>query len=269
MQSNPDSRFHVHPALTSFADECCATLARLIAYVGALALFAIVSLSFWDQLRLDADALEPAGQPGFTQVPRLRPAFAVSALEPLEKSEIYEIFRHPEGGRKDVFHWGSPGEKPVAELEIYRPGGEFDPSEPPTTDLAARLGSEDRQGDRQVGRPALEAAGVIDTKFGTVALLRRPGRLDAASSCLGFIKRFGDPVLRISGWSCQGTTPAARQSAIGCMLDRLNLLASGNEPKLAELFARADLKRSGCGPARALSIDWVTNTENPRLRGPL
>jgi hypothetical protein len=265
MQSNPDSRFHIHPALTSFADECCATLARLIAYVGALALFAIVSMSFWDQLRLDADALESAGQPGFTLVPRSRPAFAVSALETLEKSEVYEIFRHPEGGRKDVFHWGSPGEKPVAELEIYRPGGEFDPSEPPTTDLAARLASE----DGQAARAPLEAAGVIDTKFGTVALLRRPGRLDAASSCLGFIKRFGDPALQISGWSCQGITPAARQSAIGCMLDRLNLLASGNEPKLAELFAHADLKRVGCGPTRTLSVDWVTNAEKPHLRGPL
>jgi hypothetical protein len=264
MQSHAKNHF-IHPALTSFADECCATLARLIAYVGALALFAIVSLSFWDQLRLDTAAAEPADQPGFSQVQRLRPAFAVSALEPPEKSEIYEVFRHPEGGRKDVFHWGSPGEKPVAELEIYRPGGEFDPSEPPTADLAARLAGE----DRQEGRPALEAAGVIDSKFGTVALLRRPGRLDAARSCLGFIKRFGDPALQISGWSCQGTALGARRSAIGCMLDRLNLLASGNEPKLAELFARADLKRSGCGPARAPSVDWVTNAENPRLRGPL
>jgi hypothetical protein len=39
----------IHPALNSFADECCGTLARLIAYVGALALFAIAGIHLWDQ----------------------------------------------------------------------------------------------------------------------------------------------------------------------------------------------------------------------------
>jgi hypothetical protein len=261
MQSNPDSRFHIHPALTSFADECCATLARLIAYVGALALFAIVSLNFWDQLQLNTAAAEPADQPGFTLALRSRPAFAVSSLDPPEKSESYEIFRHPAGGRKDTFHWGPPDEKPVAELEIYRPGGEFDPSEPPAVNLAARITPE--------GSQRLEAAGVIDSKFGTLALFRLPGRLDPARSCLGFTKRFADPALQISGWSCQGATLSARRTAIGCMLDRLTLLASGNEPKLAELFARSELRRSGCGASTLLSADWVTGADNPRLRGAL
>src|SRR5579863_4765597 len=151
MQSNPDSGFHTHPALTSFADECCATLARLIAYVGTLALFAIVSLNFWDQLQLNTAAAEPADQPGFMLALRSRPAFAVSSLDPPEKSESYEVFRHPAGGRKDSFHWGPPGEKPVAELEIYRPGGEFDGSEPLTRDLALRMA--------EGAGEALEAAG--------------------------------------------------------------------------------------------------------------
>lgn len=265
MQSNPYYGFHVHAAVTSFLDECCATLARLIAYVGAIALFAILGLNFWNQLQLDTAAAEPADQPGFTLAARSRPAFAVSSPDPLAKSESYDIFRHPSGGRKDIFHWGPPGEKPVAELEIYRPGEEFAPSEPSGADLAARMTQENPQGRP----PGLEAAGVIDSKFGPLALLRLPGRLDAARSCLGFIKRFGDPALRISGWSCQGTTLPARRAAIGCMLDRLTLLASGNEPKLAELFARAELRRSGCGASTSLSADWVTGADNPRLRGPL
>jgi hypothetical protein len=100
-------------------------------------------------------------------------------------------------------------------------------------------------------------------------LLRRHGRFDGAKSCLGFIKQFDDPALQNSGWSCQGTTLPARRTAIGCLLDRLTLLASKNEPKLAELFARADLKRSGCGPAKTVSIDWGTSAQNPHLRGPL
>jgi hypothetical protein len=116
----------------------------------------------------------------------------------------------------------------------------------------------------------LEAFGVIASKFGDVALLRRPGRIDAAAPCLGFVKQFDEPELQISGWSCQGTTLPARRAAIGCMLDRLTLLASGNEPRLAELFARAELKRIGCSAAAmAVSADWVTGAENPHLRGPL
>ena len=263
MQSNPNHHF-IHPALTSFADECCATLARLTAYVGALILFAIAGWHFWDQFRFGIVA-EPVDQPGFALALRSRPAFAVSSLDPPEKSESYEIFRHPAGGRKDIFRWGPPGEKPVAELEIYRAGGEFDPSGPMAVDLAARMVPESFEGSRR----ELEGAGVIGSKFGTVALLRFPGRTNPATSCLGFIKRFDDPVLQISGWSCQGATPAARRTAIGCMIDRLTLLASGNEPKLGELFAHAELRRGGCGAAASAATDWVVAAENPRLRGPL
>ena len=114
------------------------------------------------------------------------------------------------------------------------------------------------------GARELEAAGVIDSKFGTVTLLRHPG--DAgARSCLGFIKHIDEPSLQISGWSCQGDTLPARRAAIGCMLNRLILLTAGNDPKLAELFARAELRRGSCAAPRpsAASADWVTSAENP------
>jgi hypothetical protein len=53
------------------------------------------------------------------------------------------------------------------------------------------------------------------------------------------------------------------------VLDRLILLTSGNEPKLAELFARAELRRGSCavGATPAISADWVTGPQNPKLRG--
>ena len=50
-------------------------------------------------------------------------------------------------------------------------------------------------------------------------------------------------------------------------MDRLTLLASGNDPKLAELFAHAELKRLACGPAG--SSDWLLGAENAQLRGAL
>jgi hypothetical protein len=50
------------------------------------------------------------------------------------------------------------------------------------------------------------------------------------------------------------------------MLNRLMLLTSGNEPKVAELFAQAELKRGNCASA---SADWITDAANPPLRGPI
>jgi hypothetical protein len=266
-RGNPFYPTRIHPALNSFADECCGMLARLFAYMGVLALMAILGFHLWDLLP-DVE-LAPAAKAEWSVATRSYPAFAVSQFDLSDKTEAYEILRHPDGGRKDVFRWAQStkqGTRPVAELEIYRPGAEFSPSVSTVADLAARI-------DPQIGPKGardLEAAGVIDSKFGSVTLLRVAGNADDAPSCLGFMKRIDAPNLRISGWSCQGDTLPARRAAIGCMLDRLILLTSGNEPKLAELFAHAELKRGSCAlsaTAAATTADWVTGAENPRLRG--
>jgi hypothetical protein len=271
IRGNPIYPPGIHPALTSFADECCGMLARLFAYMGVLALLAILGFHLWDLLP-DGE-LAPAAKSEWSVASRSYPAFAVSQFDLADKTETYEILRHPEGGRKDVFRWAQgtkQGTKPVAELEIYRPGAEFSPSASAVAELAARIGP---QVDPKVAPKAaheLEGAGVIDSKFGGVTLLRVAGNADDAPSCLGFMKQTDAPNLRISGWSCQGDTLPARRAAIGCMLDRLILLTSGNEPKLAELFAHAELKRGSCAlsaNAAATTADWVTGAENPRLRG--
>jgi hypothetical protein len=128
---------------------------------------------------------------------------------------------------------------------------------PATADVAARMDPERAH--------ELEAAGIIDSKFGAVSLLRRVGETDRGHSCLGFIKRFDQPDLTISGWSCQGDIGPARRAAIGCTLNRLMLLTAGNEPKLAELFARAELKRGNCA-ASAAAADWITGPQDASLR---
>lgn len=236
-------------------------LARLIAYVGTLALLAIVGVHLWDRLPELVDA-DPAAQMDWSAASRSHPAFAVSQTDSSDKTASYEALRHPEGGRKDIFRWGPPGLWPVAELEIYRPGAEMGRSRPATTELAARMGAE-RRSD-------LEAAGVIDSKFGNVTLLRLAGSADGGRACLGFVKRLDEPNLQISGWSCQGEALPARRAAISCMLNRLILLAAGNDPKLAELFARAELNRGSCAATPSdPSADWVTAAQNPLLRGTL
>jgi hypothetical protein len=124
----------IHLALNSFADECCATLACLFVYVGTLALLAIAGIHLWDQLPA-IEITESSATPGWSVASRSQPAFAISQFDFPEKTETYDIFRHPEGGRKDVLHWAAQGEKPVAELEIYRPGGEFGQSGAAVTEI--------------------------------------------------------------------------------------------------------------------------------------
>lgn len=247
----------IRPALTSFADEVCATVARLFVYVGVLALFGILGIRAWDQLHVEL-ALEPAPEAGWSIADRSPPAFALSRQDASNKSDSYVIFRHPSGGRRDVLRGSGPGEKPVAELEIYRPGGEYGLAAAAHRELAARMLAPGAE---------LETAGVIESKFGSVALLREAGAKEGAGSCLGFFKRIDNPALQLSGWSCRGDGLPARRAAVDCMLNRLMLLTSGNEPKLAELFAQAELKRGSCTSATA-SADWITDAGNPHLRGP-
>jgi hypothetical protein len=121
-------------------------------------------------------------------------------------------------------------------------------------DLAARMGL--------AVRATTEPAGLTASKFGPVGLWRVA---EAAPACLGFSRDFDAPRLRISGWSCAGKDRAAQQRLIGCALDRLILQSAGNNPELAALFARAELKRSACGAGQA--ADWVSDPALPKLRG--
>jgi hypothetical protein len=110
----------IHPALTSFADEVCGTLARLLAYLMTLALLTIVAIATWEPL-LDATIVEPLDKGAWSPVERSSRAFAVSQFDSPNKTEAYENFRHPSGGRKDLFRWSGADSKPVAELEILSP----------------------------------------------------------------------------------------------------------------------------------------------------
>ncbi len=244
-------------ALASFADETIGLLARLFAYVGALALLGILALAALDQLpslRDDAPA-----KPGWSLATRSYPAFALSRQNSTDKPISYTIFRHPEGGRKDVLRWAGEADMSAAELEIYRPGGEFDPSQLPAAEIATRMGLG--------GASPLEEAGLIDSKFGPVALFRPSDAMRPATPCLGYLKRIEEPSLQISGWSCHGDSIPAERAAVACTLNRLILLTSGNEPKLAALFAHAELNRQACNAVS--SADWLLGAENAQLRGAL
>ena len=187
-------------------------------------------------------AVEPAAKAGWSLATALVPGFRRQSARSAGKNRGLRNLPAPEGGRKDIFHWAAPGEKPVAELEIYRPGGEFDP-------IRAAHRRYRRPDGGSAQRPAVNwkllassTANSAPSRCFAIPARRMRQSPALASSNTSMIRRCKSPAGR-----CQGDTLPARRAAIGCMLDRLTLLTSGNEPKLAELFARAELKRSGCG----------------------
>jgi hypothetical protein len=127
-RANPPDPTQTHSTLNSLADECRGMLLHLAVYLGVLALLAIIGAHLWAELPDNAD-IEPPAKAGWSLATRRYPACAASQFDLNGKTETYEVFRHPEGGRKDVLRWMAQGEKPVAELEIYRPGREAGGSE--------------------------------------------------------------------------------------------------------------------------------------------
>ena len=137
---------------------CCA-------YVRTLALLAISASLLGPVAGRHARSEPPPNRAG-AQAARSHPAFAVSQFDLSKvKQRLTRSSGIPKAAARTSSAGAAPAAQPVAELEIYRPGGEFDQAGSTAGDLAARM---DPAGARE-----LEAAGVIDSKFGTVTLLRR------------------------------------------------------------------------------------------------
>lgn len=261
-QSSMPALFRVHPVLINFAEEFRAVVVRLLAYisgVGALALIAADLFSGMPINAIDTAAAVP-GRDAWTAAIRPQPAFAAPVTDLSGQSESYEVLRHTEGGRKDIMRWSSAqSDGPLSQLELYRPGAELTAFGPVALEVAARITN---------GRPEdIQPVGVIETKFGPVALVGFTSHAGGrAQPCIGFAHGFESPRLLVSGWACQPDNSQMQRQAVACVLDRLTMLSAGNDPRLAELFARAELKRTGCSAAHGPS-DWVTSTREPLLRG--
>ena len=264
-QTTMPARFRMYPLLVNFAEEFRATSVRLLAYVCGVGALALIAADLFSGAMIDTvEAAVPLRhRDSWTPAVRPQPAYAAPVADFSGRSESYEILRHAEGGRKDILRWSAAAaEAPLSQLELYRPGTELVAFAPPAAEVAARA---------TFGRAdTVQAAGVIETKFGPVALLRFSTEVSGKPRpCIGFAHSFDAPRLQISGWTCQGDTTQVQRQSIACVLDRLTMLSAGNDPKVAELFARAELRRIGCSHAPPASVDWVSTTHEPVLRGRL
>src|SRR5664279_4877960 len=127
----------MHPVLHSCREELPSRFARLLAYLGGIAVLSMAAAHVFQSPPVVRAT--PVQQPEWTEVERPFPAFALSIPEAADVPSSYVIRRHAEGGgRKDILALGEPdGTSPYLQVEIYRPGSELGRFADPQAELAA------------------------------------------------------------------------------------------------------------------------------------
>jgi len=232
----------VEPESCTVPGDIRATIVRIFAYMGALAILAIAAASLFRAPAGLAAVEQPAPPtPEWVNVDRPRPAFDLQMPE--LGTDEYAIMRRPaDGARKDVLTFGTPAAPgPYATVEIFRAGNSSEHFIDAPSEIAARIVAFFITDD-------VKPAGTLESKFGTVPLVDfaiavngRPRR------CLGFTRPFDRPPMQISGWYCSPGEEAVDHATVACALDHLTSLSAGGDPNLAGLFANAELKRTFCG----------------------
>jgi hypothetical protein len=233
----------VEPESCTVPGDIRATIVRILAYMGALAILAIAAASFFRTPASVAAVEQPAPQPEWVNVERPRPAFDLQMPELGDGAADYAILRRPaDGARKDVFSFGAPAAPtPYATAEIFRPGTAGARFIDAPSEIAARIVAFSITDD-------VKPAGEIDSKFGTVPLVDFAIAVNGRQRrCLGFARPFDQPPMQISGWYCSPGEEAVDRATLACALDRLTILSAGGDSDLAGLFANAELKRTFCG----------------------
>ena len=228
----------MHPSVPPLTGEIRATAVRLFAYICGIVGIAVLAAELFQAAPVVA-AIEPAERPDWLTIERPAPAFQAHLPE-LSEEGRYAIQRHVRGGgRKDIIIFGEPGRSPrYVMLEIYRPGTELTDFADPVSEIAARA-------DALGPADAVRVSFPMETKFGKISTVDfAAGR--SGGQCVGFARNFNMPRLQISGLSCNMDTIVDR-AALSCILDRLTLLSSGSDQKVAEVFARAEVNRKFCG----------------------
>ncbi|HLN39143.1 MAG TPA: hypothetical protein VK337_15280 [Xanthobacteraceae bacterium] len=237
----------MRPASYSIPDDIRATFVRLLAYMGGLAAVAVAAASFF---AAPADIIAALGsasapRPAWSAVERPYPAFELLMPELAGGTYNYAIQRRAkDGARKDLLSFGEPADAgpqagPYVMVEIYRPAVAGDRFLDASSEIAARIVDYAVTDD-------VKPDGQIDSKFGPVALV------DFAVAphgherrCLGFARALNQPAMQIAGWYCSAGHEVVDRAMVACLLDRLTLV--NGDAKLAEMFARAEVKRSFCG----------------------
>ncbi len=203
-----------------------------------------------------AIALVPAREPAqqalaasrnWTEINHPIAVYDLAGTEFAKLPLVYRARRHrPDGAREDVLTFGSLGPaKPYLLLSLLRrpAAAEREGSAGLADDLAGLAAA------RHATLSRIQAAAPAETRFGTVEavelLLWDAGN---ATPCLGFRGPAGAGVLRIAGFACGSPGRPIGRAALGCVIDRIDLLSARDDAPLRAVFVAAERRAgSACG----------------------
>jgi hypothetical protein len=246
----------------------------LLAYAAVGVMAAILA----DDLIRGPQAVPPLAaeirlQPEWIEIPRAQAAFALNAssLEGVEAH--YVVRRHrPGGGRRDELTFGDPGtRRPYVRVVLYRPGTEG-MAEPDPLEAVIEVASQS-----SIDADLQETNHKVVTKFGALPIVAMTvNGVAGPRHCIATAAAWSDPRLGLTAWWCNQGAELVAHGDFACLLDRLALMSAGGDDRLAEFFARAELRRRSCGPDGSFVSptpkrhdDWVYAKTAPRLRGRL
>ena len=226
---------------------------RILAYMGGSRLLAIAARA--SCTCRSAARIAPAPRPEWINVERPHPAFELLMPELAAGGSDYAILRRTaDGARKDVLSFGEAGRiGPYAMVEIYRPGAGSERFIDAPSEIAARILPASPSPTRQTGRQhrqQIRLRALVDFAIAVRAASRIRAKIRALPSRAGASAlpvRSTTPVMQIAGWYCSAGDEIVDRATLACALDRLTILAAGGDPKLAGLFARAEIERTFCG----------------------
>ena len=195
--------------------------------------------------------------PPYTREPwrAVPPKLAVWRLEAPQLASSVMVNRLrtlPDGARQDLLVW-PPGDttRLAGALSVER----YRYSAPEPDSLYVETARRAALAGASIERMAQGA--VLETKFGV---------FDSADTliddgagprpCIAFRQLSPEAPARISGWFCGGAQPLDRIT-LGCVLNRLDLVSSGEDSALRGWFAAAERNRRGCDWTSTGSIRWM------------
>jgi hypothetical protein len=186
--------------------------------------------------------------PGWVEIAKPAPLFALSAPQLAHEKATYAARRHEGGGREDSLTLGDFGSgRPFLRLSVYRHGAEEAAEVPFYVEMARRAAP--------LGLGIVHANVEQDqpTRFGplqTAALSLSQGPSERGG-CRGFRLVQEEAGLTIAGLACAAANEFLSAADLACLVDRLEFIGPSDDRGLRTFFAASPARTGGCGKAAA------------------
>lgn len=251
------------------AKQISARALKIVGFYVTMSLAALVSVMAASAILFGSDAGAPVTAPIGTSVPdktgSVAPAtdpwvrlskpltlYSVDAAEFSKLPQQHQARRHSIGnGREDRYTVGDfSAPQLFFDVRLYRPGGESQPQQTLFVETVRRLAPD----GLMIARMAMDEQ--HRTKFGMASVADTAVQYgDRQRNCLAFRLGGASDALNISGLACGAEAKQIDRATLTCFIDRIDLVASGDDVALRKIFSAAELSRhEGCTKSRLTSV---------------